>query len=153
MKDCAPMPEAAKRLLLVDDDDAVRELAGGVLRNAGYTVQVVNGGPEAVSAMEKGPAFHALITDKDMPELNGYDVVRRAAELAPSMAVVMMTGHAERLPPGLALHIDAYLSKPFKSPAELVETLKQAFDARAAKLKREEAKATLERVKAQLKKP
>jgi CheY-like chemotaxis protein len=147
------MPEAAKRLLVVDDDEAVRTLASGVLRNAGYTVQVVNGGPEAVTALEKEPAFHALITDKDMPQLNGYDVVRRAAELAPAMAVVMMTGHAERLPPGLAQHIDACVSKPFKSPGELVETVQQAFEARAAKLEREEARATLERVKAQLKKP
>ena len=90
----APTTEGRGRHLLVLDDDAVMvELAAQWLRRSGYRVTTVQH-PEAAVATLQAPGhdFAALVSDYDMPGLNGLEVVRRVRELRPDLPVVLTSG-------------------------------------------------------------
>ena len=76
------------RVLLVDDDEAVRTSSGEVLRSAGFEVTEAADGKRALEAMEAG-AFDAVVLDLTMPVLDGIGVLNRMGPLPP---VVVFTG-------------------------------------------------------------
>jgi CheY-like chemotaxis protein len=85
-------------ILLADDDASVRALAKRALEADGHSVVVASDGLEALelfSAQARHPA--ALITDVDMPELDGISLAKRLVAIAPDLAVVLMSGYAEQL--------------------------------------------------------
>jgi DNA-binding NtrC family response regulator len=143
------MPTAT-RLLVVDDDDEARAVAERFLTGAGHDVVALSRAEEVLARLRKDAAWYALVTDKDMPGLTGLELARLAHEIAPALAVVVMTGHAERLPADSAPHIDAYVAKPFRTPQELPEAVRHAREVRDGKVRREEAQRTLEGLKRQL---
>jgi CheY-like chemotaxis protein len=80
-------------LLLAEDEAIVAEVIEFTLREAGYDVLAVNGGPAAIAALENGAQrFAGVITDVRMIEVDGWQVARRARELVPDLPVVYMSG-------------------------------------------------------------
>jgi DNA-binding NtrC family response regulator len=142
------MPEAVlPRVLVVDDEDEMRTLVRRLLTNAGYAVEVFDGGAAAIARLERDPRCEAVVTDKDMPGVDGFQVASRGHEISPSLAVVMMTAHGARLSKAEARDIDAYVAKPFRNPGEIVDAVARARQVRAAKVQGEEARRTLDGLK------
>jgi PAS domain S-box-containing protein len=83
-------------VLLVEDNDQVRNLAREVLRRQGYTVLSAKDGIEALNLAEShdGPV-HLLLTDVVMPGMNGRELYARAAVLRPGLKVLFMSGYPE----------------------------------------------------------
>ena len=93
------------RILLVDDDDAVRRTAERILTRGGYAVTSASSGPDALAVARNGPAFDLLLADMVMPGMSGRDLAREL----PRLRAVFMSGyhHGTPLPPW------QFLAKPF----------------------------------------
>ncbi|MBI3262254.1 MAG: response regulator [Acidobacteria bacterium] len=103
-------------ILIVEDEETVRDVAGEGLRRSGYNVFVARTGEEAVQLLDqyKGE-LHLLLTDVVLPGMSGPAVVKRARDARPNLAVLYMSGytdnavvHHQILEPGTA-----FLQKPF----------------------------------------
>ena len=109
------MPAATMaKIILAEDDDDMRRFLVKALEKAGH---VVTSFAEGLSAFEeiKQNTFDLLLTDIVMPQMDGIELARRAAELDPSLKIMFITGFA-----AVALHPDSkapkdakVLSKPF----------------------------------------
>ena len=102
------------RILLAEDDDDMRRFLVKALERAGYDVADFDNGASAYERLREEP-FSLLLTDIVMPEMDGIELARRAAELDPSLKIMFITGFA-----AVALHPDSrapkeakVLSKPF----------------------------------------
>ncbi|HVY31790.1 MAG TPA: AAA family ATPase [Polyangiaceae bacterium] len=137
----APSSEAAPRvrtaggsetILLVEDEDLVRNFARDVLSGLGYHVLTAADGFEAlrVQARERRP-IQLLITDVVMPHLSGPQLAKRLQPLLPDMAVLFVSGYAADavVTQGILQSDAAFLQKPF-SPHALAHKARQALDGR-----------------------
>ena len=111
------------KILLIDDDEELCELISEYLTVEGFEVSAVHDGE---SGLQKalGGDFDLLILDVMLPNLNGFDVLRRLREIS-NIAVLMLTARGEDMERivGLEIGADDYLSKPF-NPRELVARLR-----------------------------
>jgi DNA-binding NtrC family response regulator len=82
------------RVLLVDDDDAIRSSFRDVLLDAGHEVLDASDGAEALALIEQH-AFDVAICDVCLPKVDGLTVFRRLRQDAPQTVVILMTGHAD----------------------------------------------------------
>ena len=102
------------RILVVDDEPAVREVLERILRLEGFEVQMAGDGREAVRSQAAAPA-DAVLLDIRMPELDGLEVCRRMRDTGDRTPVLMLTARDEvgdRVA-GLEAGADDYLPKPF----------------------------------------
>lgn len=109
-----PHKDQMRRILLAEDDDDMRRFLVKALKNAGYEVVDFGNGAEAYERLKEEP-FTLLLTDIVMPEMDGIELARRAAELDPDLKIMFITGFA-----AVALNPDneapkeaKVLSKPF----------------------------------------
>ncbi|KAB7740718.1 MULTISPECIES: response regulator [Parvibaculum] len=102
------------RILLAEDDDSMRRFLAKALENAGHEVIAYGRGDQAHDKL-KHDIFDILLTDIVMPEMDGIELARHAAELDPTMKIMFITGFAAvALNPENAAPKDAkVLSKPF----------------------------------------
>ena len=101
------------RILLAEDDHAMREYLARALERSGYRVSSVGCGTEAIPLLET-ERFDLLLTDIVMPEMDGIELAQRAAAMAPEMQVMFITGFAAvTLKAGKAMPAAKVLSKPF----------------------------------------
>ncbi|MGB5948265.1 MAG: response regulator [Parvibaculum sp.] len=102
------------RILLAEDDESMRKFLAKALENAGHEVVSYGNGVEAHKKLGND-VFDILLTDIVMPEMDGIELARRAAELDPTMKIMFITGFAAvALSPESAAPKDAkVLSKPF----------------------------------------
>jgi len=110
------------RLLVVEDEGAVRELTTRVLRRAGYLVTVVDDGTQARAALEApGAAFAAVVSDVVMPGLSGTALAEWLFAHRPGVGVVLLSGYtAESLDlAGALAHGARFVPKPFSPEALL----------------------------------
>jgi len=113
------MVVGAKRVLVVDDEQIVRDSCERVLRDAGYAVRTVDNGYDALEAC-RDERFDLMLTDLKMPGMQGLDVIRAVAKELPEIRVVIITGYPSResaLQAG-RLGVFDYLEKPL-SPERL----------------------------------
>ena len=104
----------SETILLVEDEEALRELARSLLEDSGYTVLEAEL-PEAATeiALRHDGQIHALLTDMVMPGMTGKDLAAKLAPLRPEMKVVYMSGYTSFTHAGLADSEIALLVKPF----------------------------------------
>src|SRR3546814_16428567 len=81
------------RILLAEDDDAMRVYLARALEKVGYDVKSVDRGTAALPLLE-AESFDLLLTDIVMPEMDGIELAQRAAVIAPDMRVMFITGFA-----------------------------------------------------------
>ena len=92
----APGPAAARRVLVVEDEDAVRAVTRKVLERAGYVVEEAPNGRRALEALEAMPALpDVVVSDLVMPELNGAALARTLRERWPDLPVILLSGFAD----------------------------------------------------------
>jgi signal transduction histidine kinase/ActR/RegA family two-component response regulator len=124
------LEKGSETILLVEDEDAVRELARQILRLNGYTVLQAARGHEALRvSLEYDGCIDLLLTDVIMPQMNGRELAELLTKQRPELRVVYMSGYAENaivhqgaLEPGVVL-----VEKPF-NPEVLVRTVRQCLD-------------------------
>ncbi|MEQ1651630.1 MAG: response regulator [Hyphomicrobium sp.] len=103
-------------ILLADDDGAVRDLVRRALTSEGHSVHVTQDGGEALDYLrEKPSAVELLVTDVDMPQLDGVSLAREALVLKPDIAIVLMSGFSDQLDRAGDLKAKRFaaISKPF----------------------------------------
>ena len=81
------------RILLAEDEDAMRTYLARALENAGYSVAAVDRGTAAVPLLES-ERFDLLLSDIVMPEMDGIELAQRCAEISPATKVMFITGFA-----------------------------------------------------------
>jgi signal transduction histidine kinase/ActR/RegA family two-component response regulator len=117
-------------ILLVEDEEGVRELARDILRASGYTVIEARNGSEALQLSERhqGP-LELLLTDVVMPRMSGRELAERLAPLRPDMSVLYMSGYTDDavIRHGVLGADTAFLQKPF-TPATLVQRVRETLD-------------------------
>ena len=115
------------RILLAEDDQVMREYLTRALERAGYAVAAVDRGTAAIPLLETEP-FDLLLTDIVMPEMDGIELARRAAEMVPGLRVMFITGFAAvTLKAGRTMPQARVLSKPFHL-RDLVAVVDRVFE-------------------------
>ena len=121
-------------ILLVEDEEGVRELARDILRASGYTVIEARNGPEALLLCERHQGqLDMLLTDVVMPRMSGRELAERLAPLRPDLSVLYMSGYTDDavIRHGVLGAGTAFLQKPF-TPAALVLRVRETLDLTAA---------------------
>ena len=104
------------RILVVDDDPLIRRMLERTLAGAGHTVVSAMDGEEARRLLGLVPPVDLVITDIDMPEIDGLQIIaslRRDGSPTPILALSARTGRDSRLPMATAFGADRTLVKPF----------------------------------------
>ena len=83
-----------ERILIVDDDQIIRDSLSEFLRLEGYDCQGAKGFNEALSELEK-QRYNLVLTDVNMPDVTGFDVLKHATENCPDLSVVLITGYGQ----------------------------------------------------------
>ncbi len=112
--------EGSETILLVEDDEKVRQLLTEILRQKGYNVLVAGNGAEALAISDRHPdTIHLLLADIVMPGMSGHDVAKHLVPRRKQMRVLYMSGYTDNeivrdeiMGPG-----SAFLQKPFTAVA------------------------------------
>ncbi len=127
-----PASQGGEVILVVEDEDNIREPAVDILESRGYTVLAARDGFEALEVCERYPGpIQLLISDMMMPGMNGDQLAHQLTQARPGMGVVFMSGYPEdAIPHGHALaNGRSFLQKPFP-PKVLLSTVRQVLDER-----------------------
>jgi excisionase family DNA binding protein len=105
------------RILVVDDEQAVRDLLSKTLTMADYDVDSADDGPSAIDKM-RAVEYDLLITDLKMPGMDGLSVIREARKLVSDLRVIIITGYSTEASAieAINLGVSGYLTKPFRLP-------------------------------------
>lgn len=119
-------------ILVVDDDRVVRRIVVAKLYGLGYEVEEAEDGQEALELLDEGEVPDLLITDSNMPRMNGLQLVRKLREsenpAVATLPIIMLTARQGEhdVIEGLKTGLDDYVIKPF-SPDELAARVQTAL--------------------------
>ena len=122
-------------VLIIDDDEAIRDSCSQVLQKEGYTVKRAKDGNEGLQFFKK-EFFHVVLLDLKLPGLDGMEILSKIKEGTPETPVIIITGYASIESAVEAMRRGAfdYLAKPF-SPASLRFITKKAIESQKILLK------------------
>ena len=101
-------------ILMVDDDDMLRDLIVDALRDLDYTVLVAEDGPGAMAILEHGTPVDVLFSDVSMPNgMSGVELAARARRLRPGVPVILASGFAKGQIDDIP-HDVTFLPKPYR---------------------------------------
>ena len=111
-----------RKLLLVEDEAAIREFEAINLERAGYTAIQAGSGEEALELYDIEPdSFDIALLDISMPGMDGFELCKELRKRSASLGIIMLTARTQEMDKisGLMLGADDYITKPF-SPSELL---------------------------------
>jgi DNA-binding NtrC family response regulator len=125
------MTMVAAQLLLVEDDNAMREMLESLFRQEGYLVSEASSASAALD-LARQTDFDVVLSDIKMPGKSGLELVGELRELRPDMPVVLMTafGSIDTAVDAMRAGAFGYTTKPFQ-PEEVIRTVKRALDRRS----------------------
>jgi excisionase family DNA binding protein len=108
------------RVLIVDDEQSVRDLVAKTLTMADYDVDTAPDGPSALDRLN-GTEYDLLITDLKMPGMDGLSVIREVRRRSTEIPIVIITGYSTEASAieAINLGVSGYLTKPFRLPRVL----------------------------------
>jgi len=136
------------KILVVEDERSMREVLKILLEGEGYTVAVAAGGVDGMGLLNKD-IFDMVITDINMPKVNGFEILKKVKEISPDTIVIMITafGNTESAIEAMQLGAYDYIHKPFKID-EIRHVVRKALEKRKlseeVSILREKIKATYE---------
>src|SRR5579872_5093011 len=135
----------AERILIVDDEEPIRDLVAAMLASANYVCTPTESGKEALSLLNSGEQFELMLSDLMMPGMDGIALLEAAKERFPDMPVIMVTAVHD-----ISVALDAirngaydYLLKPFERE-QLLATVRRALENRRLKMENREYQTGLE---------
>ena len=123
--------QGTETVLLVEDEEVVREMATEILRDAGYHVLEAKHGPEAlILGRRHSGAIHLMLTDVVMPQMSGRDLAEQLTPLRRDMKVLYMSGYTDDaiVHHGVLEEGTAFIGKPF-TPDALTRKVREVLDA------------------------
>ena len=90
-------PRPPRTVLVVDDEEGIRNFVERVLKGAGYTTVIAGNGPEALRLAASLETLDMVVTDVMMPEMSGCELARRLRMSNPDIKVLYVTGYSDRL--------------------------------------------------------
>ena len=113
----ASLESVGRRVLVVDDEESIRELLTKTLALAEYEAQAVSDGKAGLELLRREP-WDLLIADLRMPEMDGLSLIREARRLHPRLPVIIITGYSSESSAIQAVNLGVvgYLVKPFRIP-------------------------------------
>jgi putative nucleotidyltransferase with HDIG domain len=137
----------AERILVVDDEDAIREIVCSMLAAANYKTRQASSGLKALALLDAGEEFELMLSDLMMADLDGIGLLERTKERYPDMPVVMVTAVHDISVALAAIRNGAYdyLLKPFERE-QLLATVRRALENRRLKVQNREYQNNLERM-------
>jgi DNA-binding response OmpR family regulator len=121
----------ARKVLIVDDEPFIRNLIRDTLKPRGFATGFAENGVEALKELENGP-YDLVITDVVMPEMEGFELLKRIKKGQPNLPVIILTGFSREhdISDFLLYGADEYLTKPFQVNELLaaVEKVTGSFD-------------------------
>src|SRR5712672_1270496 len=135
----------ADRILVVDDEEAIREIVCAILAAAGYTSQQASSGMEALALLNSGEQFELMLSDLMMADMDGIGLLERTKEKYPDMPVVMVTAVHDISVALAAIRNGAYdyLLKPFERE-QLLNAVGRALENRRLKVENRTYQTNLE---------
>jgi len=122
----------AHRILLADDNEKVRRALTRVLESAGYSVVEAGTGKEALAHLNSSTEFDLLLTDLQMPDMDGLQVLTELKSTDPDLPVIAMSGaFSGRLLKFATTFGVPTLEKPFRAPA-LLQAVESALRSKAS---------------------
>jgi PAS domain S-box-containing protein len=139
---CAPAPESlvavhgslnrlrARRVLVVEDDDEVREMVVEMLEHLGYTAIAAESGPRALAMLDQGAAVDVVVSDVLMPDgMSGFQLAHEIRSRLPHLAIVLTSGMAGTATAAEAAgHDSPVLTKPYRFE-DMSQAIEAAIDA------------------------
>jgi two-component system cell cycle sensor histidine kinase/response regulator CckA len=117
-----------EHVLVVEDEPLVRQVLSEMLETQGYTVTSTDDPEDALDLSASGGAFDVLITDLDMPKLDGYKLAAELAERSPRLKVIFISGYTSAATRQGLLEDDvAFLQKPF-AIGDLAAKVREVLD-------------------------
>jgi len=133
------------RILVVDDEEPIREIVASMLSTAGYSCKQAGSGMEALAVLTSGEEFELMLSDLMMADLDGIGLLERTKERYPDMPVVMVTAVHDISVALAAIRNGAYdyLLKPFERE-QLLNTVSRALENRRLKVENRTYQTNLE---------
>ncbi len=128
--DRKPSATGNERIMVIDDEEAIRDLLRAILASSGYEAHMYSNGSEAWEAFREDPDYwNLVITDQTMPYMTGGELAVKMMELRPDIPVILCTGYSESISveKALSLGMKDYLHKPI-SLNELLASVQKAMD-------------------------
>ena len=121
----------AASILAVDDSPSMRQMVSFTLQSAGYDVVMANDGVEALEIAEKSPDINLVLTDVNMPNMDGITLVKHLRNLEDykfkPILVLTTESSTEKKMMGKAAGATGWIVKPF-DPEQLLNTLRRVLD-------------------------
>ncbi len=116
-------------VLVVDDEDFVRQTLSAMLSDLGYSVTAASGGKEAISILSKMKKFDLVLLDMNMPQVGGKKVFQKIKSLKLHSKVIISSGYSDAIleEKVFAKNIDGFLQKPYKIE-ELARKIREVLD-------------------------
>jgi DNA-binding NtrC family response regulator len=104
------------RLLVIDDEEDIREMLSFVLSRDGFAVTLADSGQAAIDLVQGGRSFDVAITDMKMPGMDGMETLAALKKVDPTIEVIVVTGYASEQTAAECIKLGAYgyLRKPFE---------------------------------------
>ena len=128
-----PSVRSVPTVLLVEDDDQVREMVRGLLSSDGYKVLEARTGAEGLRVAAEAGSIDLLLADMLLPELSGFDLAEQLLEQRPRLKILFVTGYIEGDIVQRSIHElgASFLDKPFSPTALLQRVRETAGEAKA----------------------
>lgn len=123
----AALARGSETVLVVEDEEPVRELVRRVLESAGYNVLPAARPSEAERLLAGSDDVHLLVTDVVMPEMSGYDLAARVLDRHPDIRTLFISGYAAGAADAAKTATGELLKKPF-APDQLAQAVRRALD-------------------------
>jgi putative nucleotidyltransferase with HDIG domain len=135
----------AERILIVDDEEPIRDFVSAMLTSANYTCSQAASGKEALALLNSGEDFELMLSDLMMPGMDGIALLESSKERFPDMPVIMVTAVTDVSVALGAIRNGAYdyLLKPFERD-QLLATVRRALENRRLKMENREYQTNLE---------
>ncbi|MCX7984562.1 MAG: PAS domain S-box protein [Bacteroidetes bacterium] len=119
-------------ILLIEDEDALRDITSSILESAGYTVLVARDADEAFTVFDQNKeSIDLILTDLGLPKIDGAELIRRLLQKKPSLLTIVGSGYfeQEKREELKKLNVEVFLQKPYK-PQELLNKVQLALGKR-----------------------
>ena len=128
-----PRPSKSERILVVDDEETIREIIASMLKGAHFQTRQAANGIEALALLESGEEFDLVLSDLMMPEMDGTALLERAKERYPDIPIIIEVPDLQVALQALRDGAYDYLMKPFERQ-QLMSAVHRALEDRRLKL-------------------